>query len=134
MARVDRQTIRRVGRTAEWFIVEQIAKKVPASERFFLMYEVRGRQGTDPRVVRARRTHAVGRCIDEFIFVTVTRAQLVAVLGDEQWLGTHVPLAGELEEHEALCVAISDDASDPMLIRLAARAVNRRPSPAIIDR
>jgi hypothetical protein len=134
MARVDRQTIRRVGRTAEWFIVEQIAKKIPARERFFLLYEMRGPQGTDPRLVRARKDHRVGRCIDEFIFVTVTRAQLEAVLGGQEWLATHVALAGELEEHEALCVAISDDASDPMLIRLAARAVSRRPSPVIIDR
>jgi hypothetical protein len=40
-----------------------------------------------------------------------------------------------LQANEALCVAVSDDASEPMLIRLAARAVNRRgASPALIDR
>jgi len=135
MARIARHTIRRLGRTTEWFIVDQIAKKIPPPERFFLLYEMRGSRATDPRVARARSRHAIGRCIDEFILVTVTRAELEAVLDGAEWLAEGLTRVGSLNSNEALCVAITDDGTEPTLLRLAARAVNRPAlAPAIVDR
>jgi hypothetical protein len=135
MAVVARDTIRRLGKTTEWFIVDQIAKKVPPSERFFLLYEMKGPRAQDPRVARARSAHPQGRCIDAFILVTVSRAQLEFVLGGGEWLEGRIERVGRLEANQALCAVVSDDPSDPTLLCLSARAVNRPgASPTIIDR
>jgi hypothetical protein len=134
MAGVSRDTIRRVARTTEWFIVSQIAKEIPPSERFFLLYEMRGPRSTHPLILKARRDYAVGRCVDDYILVTVTRGQLEALLGMPEWFADHVDRGGELLANEARCIALSEDSPKPAVIKVAARAVNRPGAPIIVDR
>jgi hypothetical protein len=134
MAGVSRDTIRRVARTTEWFIVSQIAKEIPPRERFFLLYEMRGKKSGHPIIARARRDHAVGRCVDDYILVTVTRGQLEALLDLPEWFASHIDRGEELLPNEARCVAISEDSPKPSVIKVAARAVNRPGTPVVVDR
>jgi hypothetical protein len=134
MAGVSRNTIRRVARTTEWFIVSQIAKEIPPNERFFLLYEMRGPRSSHPLIKKARRDYAVGRCVDDYILVTVTRGQLEALLDMPEWFAQHIDGGEELLGHEARCITLSEDSPKPAVVKVAARAVNRPSTPIIVDR
>jgi hypothetical protein len=134
MAGVSRDTVRRVARTTEWFIVSQIAKEIPPGERFFLLYEMRGKKSPHPLIAKARRDYAVGRCVDDYILVTVTRGQLDALLDMPEWVATHIDGGEALLANEARCITLSEDSPKPSVIKVAARAVNRPSTPVVVDR
>lgn len=128
MSEITRATIRRAARTAEYFIVGQIARKIAPSERFFLLFEVDSLKKTkhDPRVERARKKHERGGyCIDSCILAVATRAEIEAVLGSAEWSDAHLGQDDQLSANQARCVALSDDDRSPQVVVLTARAVNR---------
>jgi hypothetical protein len=131
MSQITRATVRRAARTTEYFIVAQIAKKVPPSDRFFLLFEVDPLRGPrhDARVERARKKHERGGyCIDSCILAIVTRAQVQAVLASPDWTDKHLGEDPRLAPNQARCVVLSDDERAPEVVILTARAVNRPPS------
>ncbi len=134
MAGVSRNTLRRVARTTEWFIVSQIAKEIPPSERFFLLYEMRGPRSAHPLIKKARRDHPVGRCVDDYVLVTVTRGQLEALLELPDWIANHLGDGSELLANEARCITLSEDLPKPEVVKVAARSVNRPGNAVIVDR
>jgi hypothetical protein len=134
MSEIPRATVRRVARTTEYFIVGQIARKIPPAERFFLVFEIdsskkQKKERHDPRVERAIKRHERGGyCIDACILATVTRAQLAVILGAPDWMDVNLSDRTRLESNQARCVLLSDDPRPPKVIVLTARAVNR-PAP-----
>jgi hypothetical protein len=123
-----------LARTTEWFIVGQIAKEIPPSERLFLLYEVRGPRSSHPLIKKARRDHAVGRCIDDYVLVTITRGQLEVLLESPEWIARHLGDGAELLANQARCITLSEDSPAPSVVKLEARAVNRPSTPVIIER
>lgn len=135
MAGVSRQTVRRLARTTEWFIVSQIAKEVPPSDRFFLLYEMAGKRSPHPLIQKARRDYPQGRCIDEYILVTVSRAQIEGLIDSPAWMAEQIDAAGAaLQANEARCIVLSESEPAPTILKLSAHAVNRPGTPALIDR
>ena len=125
---VSKELRRHVGRTLEWFIVGQMAKKLPPEERFFLLYEVSpGKKTHDPRIERARKHHGRGGfCIGDYTLVTVDRPKLSRVLGSPEWFAERLDRASKLALNEARCVVLRDDVStEPLILIFNARAVHR---------
>jgi hypothetical protein len=128
MSEISRATIRRVARTTEYFIVGQIARKVPPSDRLFLVFELdpKKKRNHDPRVERARKKHERGGyCIDTCVLATVTREQVRTVLADAPWVRDNLGEEDRLASNQARCVLLSDDERPPRVVILTARAVNR---------
>jgi hypothetical protein len=134
MAELSRQTLRRVKRTTEWFIVSQIAKAVPPRERFFLLYEMAGPRSTHPLIAKARRDHPQGRCVDEYILVTVSRGQLETLVASPEWMTKNLDGGPDLAPNEARCIVLSESSPMPAIVILHAHAVNRPGTPVVVDR
>ncbi|HEY2511422.1 MAG TPA: hypothetical protein VGI39_11225 [Polyangiaceae bacterium] len=128
MSEITRATIRRAARTTEYFIVGQIARKIPPSDRFFLLFELDPLKNKkhDPRVERARKKHERGGyCIDTCILAIVTRAQVQSVVASPEWSEAHLGQDERLSSNQARCVVLADDDRAPQIVVLTARAVNR---------
>ena len=133
MGEVSKDLRRLVGRTLEWFIVGQMARKVPPEERFFLLYEVLPGKKTPhaPRVQLARKHHGRGGfCIGNFTLVTITHAELARVVGSAAWVTERLERGSRLAPNEARCVVLRDDAAEePQVLIFSARS-GSRPSEA----
>ena len=125
---VSKDLRRRMGRALEWYIVGLIAKKVPPADRLYLLYEVsKARAKHHPRIERARAEHGRGMLwLGDFALVTVTRAELAAVVGTPAWMEAHIDGGVPLAENEGRCIVVRDVEEDPEVLIFDARGVRRR--------
>jgi hypothetical protein len=125
---VSKDLRRRVGRALEWHLTGQIAKKVPPSERLYLVYEVARPKGkSHPRVQRALDRHGrAQQWFGAFALVPVTHDELAYVVGSPEWVAKSVAKDAALADNEGRCVIVRDVEQEPEVLVFDARGAKRR--------